>query len=108
MTASSSSIILSWPKDPFTPRVIETIERVIGPLPRGRGARAPSPTSNLCADLRFDSLDFVSLAVELEEAFLIEIPDDETASWRTVADVVGTVRAANSRRFSQETADAQC
>lgn len=44
-------------------------------------------------DLGADSLDTVELIMQLEEAFSIEIPDEETEKIRTVQDVVTHIHA---------------
>ncbi len=65
-----------------------------------------APTARLDADLGLDNLDRQTLACNLDEIFLIEIPDDDVAMWETVADVCRTVdrlaAAANPiRRVAQ-------
>ena len=42
--------------------------------------------------IQFDSLDRLLLAIELEEHFQIEIPDDEVDSWKCLNDIVATVQ----------------
>ncbi len=46
------------------------------------------PESRLVDDLGLDSLDAVTLAVDLESYFEIEVPDEEFERLKTVADVV--------------------
>jgi len=41
--------------------------------------------------LQTDSLDRQCIAVDCDERFGVEIPDDDVAEWETVADVAGTV-----------------
>lgn len=78
--------------------VIEAIGMLLGPLGRRADAR-----SHLKADLAFDFLHRQSLACELDEAFLIEIPDDDVAEWDTVTDVALTVdRLATERATSHD------
>lgn len=43
-------------------------------------------------DLGADSLDIVELVMEMEEAFGISVPEDETENLRTVDDVVNFVK----------------
>lgn len=43
--------------------------------------------SAFVADLDFDSLDIVEVAMHLEDAFDIEIPDDHIERFKVVADV---------------------
>jgi acyl carrier protein len=52
-------------------------------------------TDNACLvdDLGADSLDFVEIAIELEEVFGIEVDDDAALLWRKVEDVLETVAA---------------
>ena len=45
-------------------------------------------------DLGADSLDIVELVMAMEEAFGIDIPDEEAESIRTVEDAVGFIRKA--------------
>lgn len=44
--------------------------------------------TSLVEDLKADSLDIVEMVMELESEFDVEIPDDELANMKTVADVV--------------------
>lgn len=45
----------------------------------------------LIRDLGFDSIDHVELAMILEKAFDITLPDNEINEWKTVKDVVSNV-----------------
>jgi acyl carrier protein len=45
-------------------------------------------------DLGADSLDIVELVMAMEEAFGIDIPDEEAESIRTVEDAVGYIKKA--------------
>ena len=49
--------------------------------------------SNLMKDLEADSLDAVEIIMAVEEAFNIEIPDEEAEKFRTVRDIVDYVEA---------------
>lgn len=49
------------------------------------------PSATLDADLGYDSLARQSVAIDLDEAFGIEIPDADLLEWLTVADVAATV-----------------
>jgi acyl carrier protein len=53
----------------------------------------PTPTSDLIADLGFDSLQVMELVTELEDRFDIAIPADTVPTVRTVAEVVAQVSA---------------
>lgn len=44
-------------------------------------------------DLNADSLDQVELVMELEEAFDIEIPDEQAEKIKTVADAINYIKA---------------
>jgi acyl carrier protein len=58
----------------------------------------PSLTSDLIADLGFDSLQMLELATELEDRFDITIPAGAAPAARTVADVVAQVAALVEER----------
>ena len=51
----------------------------------------PTLSSDLVADLGFDSLQVLELIAELEDRFDISIPLNDVPSTRTVADVVAQV-----------------
>jgi acyl carrier protein len=53
----------------------------------------PTLTSDLIADLGFDSFQVLELVSELEDRFDIAIPPDTSPVARTVADVVAQVTA---------------
>lgn len=44
------------------------------------------------ADLRADDLARAGIALKLEDAFLIRVPDDEVEKWEAVSDIVGSVQ----------------
>jgi acyl carrier protein len=46
-----------------------------------------TPDARILEDLGADSLDVVEMVMSLEEAFDIEIPDEDVEELRTVADV---------------------
>jgi acyl carrier protein len=48
-----------------------------------------TPEANVVDDLGADSLDVVELVMALEEAFDLEIPDDDAEKIRTVKDIYG-------------------
>jgi acyl carrier protein len=50
-----------------------------------------TPTASFVDDLGADSLDTVELVMAFEEAFEIEIPDEEAEKIRTVQDAVSYV-----------------
>jgi acyl carrier protein len=47
-----------------------------------------TPEANVVDDLGADSLDVVELVMALEEAFDLEIPDEEAEKIRTVKDIL--------------------
>lgn len=58
----------------------------------GHDAARLSPSTDLYADLKLDSLDALELLVALEDAFGIDIGTDEAQSLRTLADVVALLQ----------------
>ena len=44
--------------------------------------------SSLIGDLDMDSLDVIDLSMSIEDAFDLEIPDDEIEKFKTVGDIV--------------------
>ena len=52
-----------------------------------------TPKASFVDDLRADSLDTVELVMAFEEAFEIEIPDEEAEKIRTVNDAVEYINA---------------
>lgn len=57
-----------------------------------------NPSTHLMKDLGADSLDALNIAVRLEEAFKIKIPDDAIPRFLTLGDIVKGV----SEHLSQE------
>ena len=49
------------------------------------------PSTHLMKDLGADSLDALNIALRLEEAFRIKIPDDSIPKFLTVSDIVSGV-----------------
>jgi acyl carrier protein len=49
------------------------------------------PSTHLMKDLGADSLDALNIALRLEEAFRIKIPDDAIPRFLTVSDIVSGV-----------------
>jgi acyl carrier protein len=52
-----------------------------------------TPTAHFVDDLGADSLDIVELVMAFEEAFEIEIPDDDAEKIATVKDAVDYIQA---------------
>jgi acyl carrier protein len=59
---------------------------------------APALSSDLIADLGFDSLQVLEVVAELEDAFDISIPLNDVSATRTVAQVVAYVTALVEQR----------
>ena len=53
-----------------------------------------TPEASILDDLGADSLDVVELVMSLEDAFDIEVPDDEVEGMRTVDDIQQYVHRA--------------
>jgi len=51
-----------------------------------------TPEASFTEDLNADSLDVVELVMELEDAFGIEIPDEDAEKLRTVQDAIDYLR----------------
>lgn len=49
------------------------------------------PEDDLRDDLGMDDLDIVSIAIGIEEALHIDLPDSVVTRWRTVGDIVQSV-----------------
>jgi acyl carrier protein len=72
--------------------VIEVFKRV------SRRPIEPTLSSDLVADLGFDSLQVLELVAELEDTFDISIPLNDVPSTRTVGQVVAQVTALVDER----------
>lgn len=68
-------------------KVAEIIETLVGMSPLD----LPSDKRNLIEDMGFDSLDSVEMIMELEEEFVIDIPDKDADALKTFGDVVDCV-----------------
>ena len=53
-----------------------------------------TPTASFTNDLGADSLDIVELVMAMEEAFGVDIPDEEAENIRTVEDAVNFIKKA--------------
>lgn len=73
--------------------VVELIAKQLGV-----SAEEITATSSLVHDLHADFFGLVQLALALEEAFAIEIPDEEWIEVSTVAEVIAYVFARVGRR----------
>jgi acyl carrier protein len=72
--------------------VIDVLKRV------SRRPIEPTRSSDLVADLGFDSLQVLQLVAELEDTFDISIPLNDVPSTRTVGQVVAQVTALVDER----------
>jgi acyl carrier protein len=73
-------------------RVIEVLKNV------SRRPVQPTTTSDLVADLGFDSLQVLEVVAELEDAFDISIPLNDVPATRTVEQIVARVAALLEQR----------
>lgn len=62
----------------------------------GKKLEEVHPEADLQNDLGADSLDTVELVMSLEEAFEIEIPDEDAEGIHTVQDVVNYINSKKS------------
>jgi acyl carrier protein len=76
----------------LTTRVIAIIAKELGEqhLTANR-VSSIQPTHLLEEDVGVNSIDRVCIAVALDEAFGIEVSDDDVGSWNSVSDVVASV-----------------
>ncbi len=79
---------------PIETGVIEVLKNV------SRRPIEPSLSSDLVADLGFDSLQVLEVVAELEDRFDISIPLNEVPATRTVAEVIAQVAALVDGRLS--------
>jgi len=69
------------------PNVAEKIKQIVAEQ-LGVDEAEVAPTASFVDDLGADSLDTVELVMAFEEAFEIEIPDEDAEKIRTVKDAV--------------------
>jgi len=67
--------------------VFEKVQKIICEQ-FGIEASSVNPESSITDDFGADSLDLVDLAMTIEDAFDIEVPDEELEKIKTVADIV--------------------
>jgi acyl carrier protein len=77
------------------PRMDEVEDKVKGIIAEQLGVEMDTvvPGASFTEDLGADSLDAVELIMAIEEAFDIEIPDEEAESMTTPADCVTAIKA---------------
>jgi acyl carrier protein len=71
----------------LTDKVVAVVAQITG-----RDAAVLSPSTDLYADLKLDSLDALELLVALEDEFGTDIGTDEAQALHTMADVVSLLR----------------
>ncbi len=69
---------------------VEKVKQIIGEQ-LGVDESEVTPTASFVDDLGADSLDQVELVMALEEAFSVEIPDEDAEKIRTVQDAIDYV-----------------
>ena len=67
--------------------VVEKVRQIIGEQ-LGVDEGEVTPSASFVDDLGADSLDQVELVMALEEAFSVEIPDEDSEKIRTVQDAI--------------------
>ena len=67
--------------------VVEKVKQIIGEQ-LGVDEGEVTPSASFVDDLGADSLDQVELVMALEEAFSVEIPDEDAEKIRTVQDAI--------------------
>ena len=80
------------PRQPRPPRPRRPHRPPVPSLQLGVEAGSVTPTSSFTEDLGADSLDAVELIMAIEEAFDIEIPDEEAESMTTPAECVASIK----------------
>ena len=75
---------------PSRANVLEDVKTIVGEQ-MGMAPQAIRETSELERDLGCDSLDRVEIAMEVEDHFGIDVPDDVADAIRTVRDIVDGV-----------------
>ncbi|MCL6506395.1 MAG: acyl carrier protein [Bryobacteraceae bacterium] len=56
------------------------------------------PTASFVEDLGADSLDLVELVMEFEEAFELDIPDEDAEKIRTVKDAIDYIESRTAKK----------
>ncbi len=85
------------------PSVVETVKKIVEKVKQiiseqlGVEEDEITPTASFVDDLGADSLDTVELVMAIEEAFDIEIPDNDAEKMRTVQDLIDYVQKHSKR-----------
>lgn len=84
---------MSAPNDESDSRqmILDEIREILACI--GLDPTEVDPTSNLVDDLDLDSLDWVDLAMQLEDSFPIPLREERFASLRTIQDLVDRIHS---------------
>ena len=95
MTQASSVVARSASAPRFVMMADEVEDKVKGIIAEQLGVELDTvvPGASFTEDLGADSLDAVELIMAIEEAFDIEIPDEEAETMTTPADCVTAIKA---------------
>lgn len=85
-----------------SPDTVDAVIEAIGAVIHPRLLRGPSAMSSLAGQLLLDSMDLVCLGSELEQAFDIELSDQDVADCDTVADLALAIERAFARPRTAE------
>ena len=86
------------------PSVLETVKQIVEKVKQiireqlGVEEKEITPTSSFVDYLGADSLDTVELVMAVEEAFDIEIPDNEAEKMRTVQDLIDYIEKHSKKK----------
>jgi acyl carrier protein len=86
------------------PSVMETVKRIVEKVKQiireqlGVEEDEITPTASFVDDLGADSLDTVELVMAIEEAFDIEIPDNDAERMRTVQDLIDYIEKHSKKK----------
>lgn len=71
--------------------LMEEVSQAVRQAAKLPADRIVAPESRLVEDLGIDSLDLVGVVLQVQDRFGIELPDDDVARVRTVADLATSV-----------------
>jgi len=72
------------PREEVAKRIIELVKN----FDKVSNPDAVTETSHFIKDLGLDSLDVVELILQVEDEFMIDIPDDDAEQLHTIADCI--------------------